>query len=183
MNSREKRKYICFDRDGVVNMRIVSEYVKTFDQFRFLPDFLICFEELMKAGYRSVLVTNQQGIGKGIMTDKEFLDLSDKMQEELKEKTGFNFDKIYYCSDIANSGSMRRKPNPGMLTEAIEDFNIDKDISWMIGDSIKDATAGKRAGLNTALVGAFAGDDTSDADHIFLNLLDLQEYFRKEKLL
>ena len=105
------------------------------------------------------------------------------MQEELKEKTGFNFDKIYYCSDIANSGSMRRKPNPGMLTEAIEDFNIDKDISWMIGDSIKDATAGKRAGLNTALVGAFAGDDTSDADHIFLNLLDLQEYFRKEKLL
>ncbi|MDA3844267.1 MAG: HAD-IIIA family hydrolase [Candidatus Kapabacteria bacterium] len=183
MNSTGKRKYICFDRDGVVNMRIVSEYVITFDQFLFLPDFLICFKKLMNAGYRSVLVTNQQGIGKGIMTDKEFLDLSDKMQEELKEKTGFNFDKVYYCPDLADSGSMRRKPNPGMLTEAIEDFNIDKDVSWMVGDSVKDATAGKRAGLNTALVGEFAADDTSDTDHIFGNLLDLTEYFKKEKFI
>ncbi len=113
-------KAIFFDRDGIVNYRPVGDYVKSPQEFRFLPDFLEFFVFIKKNNYLAIVITNQQGIGKGLMTDEDLSIIHLKMQEDLFNITGYNFDDIYYCPDLALTPSQRRKPNPGMILEAVE---------------------------------------------------------------
>ncbi|MCL5991888.1 MAG: HAD family hydrolase [Bacteroidetes bacterium] len=165
-----KRKAIFFDRDGVVNFRIVGKYIKSAEDFRFMPDFIEFFKKIKTAGYLTILITNQQGIGKGLMTEKELETVHNFMQSKLKEFTGNNFDDIYYSSELAENNSFRRKPNPGMLLEAIEKWDIDIENSWMIGDRKSDVKAGKRAGLKTILLKPVKNGDFPEADFLFRNL-------------
>jgi D-glycero-D-manno-heptose 1,7-bisphosphate phosphatase len=145
-------KAIFFDRDGIVNERIVGDYVKDITQFKFIHDFIELFKKIKKAGYIAILITNQQGIGKGLMNVQQLDNIHTFMQIELLNKTGFQFDDIFYCPDLEESRSIRRKPNPGMLLEAQKKWNIDLKNSWMIGDSENDILAGKNAGTNTVLI-------------------------------
>lgn len=157
------KKAVFFDRDGIVNRRIYCGYVTSIDEFIFLEDFFPLFEFVRKHGYLTVLITNQQGVGKGLMTDSDLDNIHEFMQQQLAQKTGGKFDAIYSCTDLAAAQSFRRKPNPGMLLEAAKDWGINLAESWMIGDSISDVQAGKSAGTKTILVGDF---HTADADFI-----------------
>jgi D-glycero-D-manno-heptose 1,7-bisphosphate phosphatase len=174
-----KHKAIFFDRDGVVNYRLAKDYVKTTEEFHLLPDFLQFFQEIKQKGYLAILISNQQGVGKGFMTEKDLCVVLNYMQKLLYKLTGFKFDDIFYCIDLADQGSFRRKPNPGMLLEAIDKWGIIPDESWMVGDSPTDAEAGRKAGVNTILLGNYKINDNFDADIILDNLFQAIKYFNK----
>ncbi|GAB5466696.1 MAG: hypothetical protein Kapaf2KO_21320 [Candidatus Kapaibacteriales bacterium] len=145
-------KAILFDRDGIVNVRLIGDYVKNIKEFSFIPEFLEAFKIICKKGYKTFLITNQQGVGKGLMSESDLEVIHSFMQDELQKLTGFKFDGIYYCTDLANSGSKRRKPEPGMIYEAIEENKLSKEDLWFIGDSLTDVEAGVKAGIKTLLL-------------------------------
>lgn len=166
-----KTKAFFFDRDGIVNQRIMCGYVTTPDEFIFFDDFFTLFRAVKQAGFLAILITNQQGIGKGLMTDDDLRQIHRMMQAELIARSGSGFDDIYYCGELSSSSTSRRKPSPAMLLEAIEKHDIDPAPSWLIGDSVSDTTAGKRAGVRTILIGAeHQGKDIADADYVFNSL-------------
>jgi D-glycero-D-manno-heptose 1,7-bisphosphate phosphatase len=157
-------KAVFFDRDGIVNRRIYCGYVTGIDEFILLDDFFPIFKVVRKHGYLTVIITNQQGVGKGLMTEADLNEIHEFMQRELEKKTGGKFDAIYSCTDLDSAQSFRRKPNPGMILEAAADLGINLAESWMIGDSISDVKAGKSAGTKTILTGDFR--DVEEADVI-----------------
>lgn len=177
----EKRmnKAIFFDRDGVVNYRLVKDYVKSTEEFRFVPDFFEFFSYIKKAGYLAILVTNQQSVGKGIMTEAELCEIFDYMQRETMRVTGFVFDDIYYCTALSSSGSPDRKPNPGMLNKAIEKWNIERRQSWMVGDRGSDAQAGKNAGVRSIIIGNTPAEEKAFADFCFVNFYRMKDWFER----
>jgi len=166
-----KRKAVFFDRDGIVNFRIVGEYIKLEDNFRFTPDFLEIFPKIKKLGYLAILISNQKGVGKGLMTDAELQNIHHYMSLQLKELTGESFDDVFYCTDVSPEESWRLKPNPGMLLEAIEKWDIDPQNSWIVGDSDKDILAGKGAGVRTVLIG-IPEYNAVEPDYSFPSLID-----------
>jgi len=108
--------------------------------------------KLSKIFNRILIVTNQQGIAKGIMSDKELGVLHDYMLFELKKNKGV-IDKIYYCPHLASKNCSCRKPNTGMIQQAIIDFpEIKVEHSYLIGDSNTDILAGNKMGLITVKV-------------------------------
>ncbi|MFA7325170.1 MAG: HAD-IIIA family hydrolase [Candidatus Kapaibacterium sp.] len=159
-------KCFFFDRDGIVNTRKIDGYIKNYNEFEFIPEFIEIFKKVDELGFLKVIITNQQGIGKGVMTEEELSIVHNLMQFNLYQKLGYSFDDIYYSPDLANSGSKSRKPEPGMILEAIEKWDIDKETSYFIGDSESDAIAGERAGIKTILIGNFS---ENKANFVFSN--------------
>jgi len=159
-------KCFFFDRDGIVNKRKFGGYIQNYDEFEFLSEFLNIFERVESLGYLKIIITNQQGIGKGLMTEEELTKVHNLMQFNLYQKFGFSFDDIYYSLDLANSGSKSRKPEPGMILNALEKWEIDKNNSYFLGDSESDAIAGERAGIKTILIGDFT---ENKANFVFSN--------------
>jgi D-glycero-D-manno-heptose 1,7-bisphosphate phosphatase len=138
------KRAVFFDRDGIVNIRIVSDYVKKIEEFIFIEDFFDLFSIVKRLGYLAILVTNQQGIGKGLMTSDDLEKVHNFMNEKLQEKTNYKFDAIYYCPDLAQSGSKRRKPNPGMFIEAIEHLGLMQRIHGQSEIALRTLRLGKQ---------------------------------------
>jgi len=171
-------KAIFFDRDGVVNIKLENDYVKSVDEFVFKDDFFKLFRQIKEQNYLTILVTNQQCIGKGIITVDKLHIIHSYMQTELLKHTDYNFDKIYFCSDMEDSGSKYRKPETGMFTDAIQKYNIDVNNSWTIGDAISDIQAGNKVGTKTILVNKnIKNTKYIDADLHFDNLNQVYNYF------
>ena len=126
-------------------------YVRSWDEFHFLPDVGETLKEIKDRGYIAIVITNQRGVGLGLMTESDLADIHKRMQSQLKEKYGVQFDDIISCIDAGNE-SGRRKPSPAMLLEAQVKYNIDMAMGWMIGDSPSDIQAGIRAGTKTAFL-------------------------------
>ena len=148
-------KALFLDRDGIINERIMGGYVTIPSAFKIIPECLELFKWAKEHGYLTVIVTNQQGIGKGLMTEQDLAKVHAYMCSILAEH-GFTPDAIEYCPDLDGTNSPRRKPAPGMLIDAAKKLDIDLSSSWMIGDSISDAQAGKHAGTKTILVGDYS---------------------------
>jgi len=146
-----KPKAIFFDRDGVINERILGSYVRNWDEFRFLPEVGETLREIKDRGFIAIVITNQRGVGLGRMTERDLEDIHKRMQEELLDRSGVEFDEIISCTDADNE-SGRRKPSPAMLLEAQNKFGIDMAESWMIGDTASDIEAGEKAGTKTAFL-------------------------------
>ena len=143
---------LFLDRDGVINVKLDGQYVKNTDEFEFMIGVETAISKLSKIFNRILIVTNQQGISKGIMSDKDLEVLHEYMLLELK-KTGGLIDKIYYCPHLAAENCSCRKPNPGMIQQAIFDFpEIIVEDSYLIGDSNTDILAGNKMGLITVKV-------------------------------
>lgn len=179
----KKNRAILFDRDGIVNIRPISDYIRKPDEFVMLEDFLSFFNKIKKNDYLAILITNQQGVGKKLMTLKDMMKIHDKMQNDLIKRTGYEFDDIFFCTELKESNSFRRKPNPGMLAEAIEKHDIDKSRSFMIGDSKSDIIAGKKAGVKTILLAPKYSDDDHGADLVYQNFYELTEDFEKNRII
>lgn len=149
---------LFLDRDGVINRRLVGEYVRTPDEFELLDDILPILQAAKHQGRLLILISNQQGVGKGLMTPQELEAVHEHMQSLLHERVGFGIDAIYTCTSLASANDPRRKPAPGMLLDAIRNHAIDASRSWFIGDSLTDAQAGRAAGVHTILVGEHPTD-------------------------
>ena len=146
-----RRKALFLDRDGVLNERIVGGYVRTADEFVLIPDILPVLRGAHDRGYLLILITNQQGVGKGLMSRADLHALHQHLQHLLLDRIGCGLDAIYDCTSLATAGDPRRKPQPGMLLEAMAQHNIDPATSFFLGDSPTDVLAGKAAGVITML--------------------------------
>ncbi len=145
---------LFLDRDGVINKRLVGDYVKSVEEFEFLDGSLdaICqFSEIFGV---IVIVTNQQGIGKGLMTKDDLNSIHAGMLEQIK-KYGGRVDHVFYCPELAADNPECRKPNTGMGLKAKSMFpQIDFKKSLMLGDSISDMKFGEGLGTQFAFIGS-----------------------------
>ncbi|MBN2237905.1 MAG: HAD family hydrolase [Bacteroidales bacterium] len=143
---------IFLDRDGVINERIVGGYVKHAKDFRFVPGSLEAirlFSELFKQVF---IVTNQQGIGKGLMTESELQAIHSKMLTEI-QNAGGRIDRIYFCGDLATEKPNCRKPGISMALAAKKDFpSVDFQKSIMVGDTLSDMQFGTNAGMHCVFI-------------------------------
>lgn len=154
MNLKIDQSWSLFlDRDGVINKRLPDDYVKSWEQFRFIEGVLDAFKIFSEKFGRIIVVTNQQGIGKGLMTGPELEIIHGMMMKSVSEAGG-RIDKIYYSPFLASANHFSRKPSVGMGLKARRDFN---DISFrksiMAGDSMSDLVFGKRLGMKTVYIG------------------------------
>ena len=143
---------LFLDRDGVINRRLVGEYVRKWEEFEFLPGVLQALKVMSSIFHRIFIVTNQQGIGKKLMTEDDLF-LIHKNMEEAILNVGGRIDRIYHCPDLADSGSDFRKPRPGMAFLAKADFpDVDIPSSVMVGDSESDIGFAKNAGMQSVFI-------------------------------
>ena len=143
---------LFLDRDGVINQKLEGKYVRDFSEFIFIPGSLRAISELTSLFNRIIIITNQQGIAKGIMSESELHILHKKMQVEI-ENSGGKITKIYYCPHWQNANCKCRKPQPGMITNALVDFpDINIKNSYLVGDSDSDIEAGIKMNLITVKV-------------------------------
>ena len=138
---------VFFDRDGTLmedthycaDPALVRVYSGVSDALRLVK----------AAGFAIILVTNQSGIGRGLMTDAQY----QAVQAEFLRQIGPDLiDASYYCPDAPGVPSQRRKPAPGMLFEAAAEHGIDLAQSWIVGDKAADVECGQRAGTRSILV-------------------------------
>lgn len=142
---------LFLDRDGVINKRIFGGYVSNWDDFEFLPGVLDAFSVFSEIFKNIIIVTNQQGVGKGLMNEDQLQTVHLKLREEVLSNGG-RIDAIYYCTKLANENNNCRKPGIKMAEMAKQEFpEIDFEKSVMIGDSVSDIIFGKNAGMKTIL--------------------------------
>jgi histidinol-phosphate phosphatase family protein len=143
---------LFLDRDGVINTRILGGYVQNWEQFEFLPGVTDALQVLSKKFPRIIVVSNQQGIGKGLMTEEELDTLHRKMITEV-ERFGGRIDRIYHSPHLEEEGSLKRKPNVGMALMARKDFpELNFKRSVMVGDSVSDMIFGKKLKMVTVFI-------------------------------
>ncbi len=151
MKSSIKRKAVFFDRDGVLNIN--KGYVHRRGDFEWIPGAqkTICF--LKKAGYLVFVVTNQGGVARGYYQEKDIQRLHQWMNLELA-KIGTGIDRFYYCPHFAEGVITRyrkvcncRKPSPGMILQAFDEWSIERSGSFLVGDQETDLQAAANAGL------------------------------------
>lgn len=139
----KNKKIIFLDRDGVINKKPPrGEYVKKWDEFEFLPGVIDGIKILNKKGYKIYIITNQAGIGRGLMAEYDLKDIHKKMEEEFK-KNDAEINGIYYCPHEMNEGCECRKPKPGMFLQAAKEHNFNLKDSILIGDEERDFLVGK----------------------------------------
>lgn len=143
---------VFLDRDGVINKKIENDYVKTWDDFSFTNKALPAIAALSNCFSKILVVTNQRGVGKELMTEERLIIIHEKMCEEIKLESG-RIDKIYYCTDKLDSSEFR-KPNIGMALMAKRDYpEINFFKSIIIGDSISDMLFGRNLGMTCFYIG------------------------------
>ena len=159
---------LFLDRDGVINKRIIDGYVQNKSQFH-LIDGVVKAIDIFKEVFGYVfVVTNQQGVGKGIMTEEDLFDVHNYMQELI----GIQFDRIYFCPSLAEENSPMRKPSIGMAMKAQKDFpSVDFSKSIMVGDTFGDMLFGKNAEMKTVYINS--EENNSEAD---LNCCSLYQF-------
>ncbi len=163
-NLHNKQKAIFLDRDGVINKYV--GFLRDITEFELVDGVTDAIKKINQSGYLAIVVTNQPVIARGEVSYGELEAIHNKM-ETLLGADGAYLDAIYYCPHHPHKGYEGevpelkidcecRKPKPGMLLQAAEDFNIDLAESYMIGDSESDIEAGKAAGCKTVGIGETA---------------------------
>lgn len=151
--AHDRDRTLFLDRDGVINHRFLGDYVRRPEDFHFLPGVPEALATLRTRFRRMVIVTNQQGIGKGLMSEADLAAVHRKMVREL-EGHGVRLDGIYHCPGLAAEGPLCRKPLPGMALMALRDHpDINFMEAVMVGDTESDMRFGARLGMHTVLIG------------------------------
>jgi D-glycero-D-manno-heptose 1,7-bisphosphate phosphatase len=149
--SSYKSRALFLDRDGVLNVESVGSYITSWEDFEFHEGVLSAINTLTHIFDTIVVVTNQRGVGRGIMSMGALKDISTNMVARIKEHGG-RIDKVYACTAVANEDH-NRKPNTGMGLQAKEDFpQIDFKNSVMVGNTLGDMEFGKRLGMHTVFL-------------------------------
>lgn len=151
---------VFLDRDGVINRRLPGDYVKMREQFEMLPGAAEAIYKLGKIFGRLIVVSNQQGIGKGLMTVDELEKVTQKMHRLIGDAGG-KLDAVFYAPMLKRERHIMRKPRIGMGLAARKQFpEINFHKSMMVGDSLTDMQFGKCLGMKTVLIGDLTGVDS-----------------------
>lgn len=144
---------LFLDRDGVINERIIGGYVRNCEELVIKEDFIPAMKILRPLFGKVFIVTNQQGIGKGLMTEAALGFVHNCLKKKLKEDN-ILIDGIYVCPHLESAACDCRKPDIGLAKQAKRDFpSVDFKKSVMVGDSVSDILFGKRCGMKTVFVG------------------------------
>lgn len=178
---------VFFDRDGT----LVRDpgYLSHPDQVELLDGAAEAIKEMQLLGYKTVVVSNQSGIARGILTEEMLEQIHARLRELLSRK-GAVLDGIYYCPYHPDGAVPKyrkesdwRKPKPGMLLAAAGELDIDLTRSWMIGDNYRDTEAGRSAGCKTILISSVhtsAGEtDANKPDRVAVNLKEAINIIKK----
>lgn len=143
---------LFLDRDGVINRRPMNDYVKEWEQFEFLPGVLEAMRKLESVFGRIIVVTNQQGIGKNLMSKDSLEKIHELMKLQI-EQSGGKINAVYFCPDLATKLINCRKPGTRMAEIAQKDFpDINLTKSIMAGDTASDLTFGQNAGMKSVYI-------------------------------
>jgi len=144
---------LFLDRDGVINERKIGDYITMVDEFEFISGSLQALTLAAKFFGKIVVVTNQQGIGKGLMTVEQLNQIHEFMISKVIENGG-RIDGVYFSPHLAETNHHTRKPNPGMAMMAANDFpEISFKRSIMLGDSASDMLFARSIGMHTVFIG------------------------------
>lgn len=170
---KRKQRAVFLDRDGTINEH--RGFISDIEDFHIIDGVAEAIKQINESSYLVIVITNQPVVARGEITE-EGLDEIHKKMETILGENGAYIDALYYCPHHPDKGFEGeipefkidcncRKPKPGMILKAADDFNIDITNSWMIGDSKTDIEAGKNAGCKTALIGTgdFGQDLTGDS--------------------
>ena len=139
------RPAVFFDRDGVVNLSPGDGYVLRVEDFHFAPSAIAALALCKARGFATILVTSQQGVGKGLMTQAELDGIHGMMQAELARHAAI-FDGIYACTHLSGTCTCR-KPSPEMIFRAQHEHGLDLTRSWLVGDHDRDIQMAINAGV------------------------------------
>jgi D-glycero-alpha-D-manno-heptose 1-phosphate guanylyltransferase len=179
LRSVDKNWTLFIDRDGIINHEKKEDYIRNWQEFQFYDGIKDAFRKFIDKFGKIIVVSNQRGVGRGLMTEAELVNINHRMQEEI-EKAGGRIDRIYYCTSTDNKHP-DRKPNPGMALHAKQDFpGIDFSQSIMVGNKISDMLFGRAASMNTVFI-ASTNPETPfphpDIDFRFENISDFARSF------
>lgn len=140
------RKAIFLDRDGTLIEEV--GFLHKIEELKIFPFTAEALSILKNAGFLLIVVTNQSGIGRGFFTEAQMQQIHERMQEILSKK----IDAFYFCPHLPTENCHCRKPNTGMIEQAIKDFSINVESSWTVGDKALDVELGFNARTKTAMV-------------------------------
>jgi len=185
----DQRHFVFLDRDGVINVER-GDYTTTIEQWEWAEGALEGLKMLAEAGYGVIVITNQACIAKGLQTEEKLSILHDFMIRRIRENGG-DILRIYHCPHQTSDSCSCRKPSPGMILRAADDFRIPLHETFFIGDSLRDMEAGRRAGVRTIFIdtgistdspqtqfapGEFRADDLVDAVKIVFRETEKSSY-------
>jgi len=175
----DKNWTLFLDRDGVINNKLPGDYVKNIEEFEFLPLVKESIAMLNRYFGWIIVITNQQGIAKGIMRTEDVNKVHEFMNSEIN-KSGGSLQAIYFCPDLDGGGSKERKPETGMALKAKKDFpEIDFSKAIMVGDSFTDMEFGKKLNITTVFIQKEKDPDLYNnplIDYVFSSLKEFSDF-------
>lgn len=163
---------VFLDRDGTLIEEV--NYCADPARVNILPGVPEALRRLKDAGFLTFIITNQSGIGRGLMTEAQYRTVE---AEVLRQAGARAIDAVYFCADVPAKDSLRRKPAPGMVLEAADQHDVDLARSFFIGDKAADMECGRRAGTRTILVRTGYGTaQECEADYFAADLADAVEW-------
>ena len=151
---------ILLDRDGVLNEDLPTS-VRSLEDFKIIPSSLKAISLLSQKGFKVAIVTNQAVVGRGDLPLEELEKIHTYLRQEIQQSGG-HVDKIYVCTDTEIEPHNRRKPAPGMLLDALKDFDVKPHETVMVGDALRDLQAAQNAGVESILVRTGKGTLTEE---------------------
>ncbi|BAO75045.1 HAD-IIIA family hydrolase [Winogradskyella sp. PG-2] len=193
LNRSKKQKAVFLDRDGVINKEV--DQLTNIEDFELIDGTIRAIKSLNKSDYIVIVITNQPVIAKGFITVEQLQSIHKKMDMLLGNEGAF-LDDLFYCPHhpkVGFEGEITalkieckcRKPKPGMLLKAAQQYNIDLKNSWFVGDRYTDIAAGKSTNTSTILLKTgHAGSDkhnfpSIESDFVFNNLAEATDYILK----
>jgi len=186
------RPAVFLDRDGTINEEV--EFVCSPDELRLIPGAARAIRRLNGSGLLTCVISNQSGVARGFLTEEDLRHVHEKLERDLLREDA-RVDRIYYCPHHPTEGRPPynvscacRKPATGMLQAGREEFSIDLERSFVVGDRVADIGAGKAAGAQTILVLTGYGKKTLEEcretgltpDKILPSLAEAVEYILGE---
>ncbi len=167
------RKAIFLDRDGTLILD--KNYLSRVEDMEYFPDTMKALQLLQSSGYELFIVTNQSGVGRGYFSLESVYVIHRQLQNDLREQKLSPFRDFAICPHSPDDKCVCRKPSGQMIKDLMAKYNISPEHSWMIGDKIIDAEAGKDAGIKSAIV----RHGESKEYPFFKSLLDFAQSLKK----
>jgi histidinol-phosphate phosphatase family protein len=172
------RKAVFIDRDDTIAKDV--PYCRRPEDLELFDGIAESIKNLNNAGFLVIIITNQSGIARGYFTEETLNKIHEKLRRDLA-RNGARIDGIYYCPHHPENGCMCRKPKPGMILRAAEDFNIDLKQSYVIGDKPHDVELGEKVGCTVIQIDNYSRNKINFTDAVNIILEKERNYIEKNK--